>query len=61
LKVTKKSHSTLFEEHKFRDFQKKALKKFPQLLKTCFLKKDDNEEFSLEKKYCSFNIRVQED
>lgn len=61
LKVRKKSHSTLFEEHKFKDFQKEALKKFPQVLKTYFLKKDDNEEFSLEKKYCSFNIRVQED
>ena len=66
LKVTKKSNSifwfiTMFKEQKFKDYQRKVLEKFPQLLQTYFSKKNSDEDIDLEKQYCSFNIMVKED
>jgi hypothetical protein len=51
----------MFKEQKFKDYQRKVLEKFPQLLQTFFSKKNSDEDIDLEKQYCSFNIMVKED
>lgn len=65
LKVTKKDNlflwvGNIFKKYKFKDYQKKVLDKFPQLLKTQFSKSKHSEDIDLEKRYCSFNFRVGE-
>ena len=65
LTVTKKNNSFLwigniFKTYKFKDYQKKVLEKFPQLLKIQFSKNKNSENIDLEKKCCLFNIRVKE-
>lgn len=65
LKLTKKENKSflwignIFKEQKFKNYQKKVLSKFPQLLKTHFFTRIEN--IDLEKRYCSFYIRVEKD
>ena len=65
LKVTKKENTSflwignIFKEQKFKNYQKKVLSKFPQLLKTHFFTRIEN--IDLEKRYCSFYLRVEKD
>lgn len=65
LKLTKKENKTflwignIFKEQKFKNYQKKVLSKFPQLLKTYFFTRIEN--IDLERRYCSFYIRVEKD
>ena len=65
LKLTKKENTSflwignIFKEQKFKNYQKKVLSKFPQLLKTHFFTRTEN--IDLEKRYCSFYIRVEKD
>lgn len=63
LKLTKKENKSflwignIFKKQKFKVYQEKVLNKFPQLLKTHFSKETEN--IDLEKRYCSFYIRVE--
>lgn len=65
LKLTKKENKSflwignIFKEQKFKNYQKKVLSKFPQLLKTHFFTRIEN--IDLERRYCSFYIRVEKD
>ena len=65
LKLTKKENTSflwignIFKKQKFKNYQKKVLSKFPQLLKTHFFTRTEN--IDLERRYCSFYIRVEKD
>lgn len=65
LKVTKKENKSflwignIFKKQKFKVYQEKVLNKFPQLLKTHFFTRIEN--IDLERRYCSFYIRVEKD
>lgn len=65
LKLTKKENKSflwignIFKKQKFKVYQEEVLNKFPQLLKTHFFTRIEN--IDLERRYCSFYIRVEKD